>query len=322
MIDSADRTEKPLRIVVTGASGFVGGQVATALANDGHDVIGVARRKNGWTHQNGRYLSADLSVRPDAVFVADADVVVNAAASTDTLLPIAEALRQNRDSTLHLPLAFPGARIVHISSSSVYPVSWGGALLREEDATATRFLSSYSASKWAAEQTLAKMPQGKSAIVLRPHAVYGAGDKTLLPRLEQLLRGNFLVLPKGTDCPHTLTSITNLVNAVRCAVRSGASAGTYNITDAGEVSLTDVFRKVLGLRTGRKIRVLQIPTGLAWRVATLAERLYRVGLVGASSVNRYAIHAIAAPKRLDIFRARTELGYEPLPTDLSDAAIW
>ena len=79
--------------------------------------------------------------------------------------------------------------------------------MRETEPRRHRFLSAYSATKAAAELEFA----GTDAVILRPHAVYGPGDRTLLPRVIAAVRGRTLTLPEGAKVDHTLTHVDNVV---------------------------------------------------------------------------------------------------------------
>ena len=86
----------------------------------------------------------------------------------------------NRDGTRAVVRSFPDARIVHISTSSVYDAFEPSVEITEDAAPVRRHLSAYSQTKTLAEFELA----GSDAVILRPHAVYGPGDTTLLPRIQ------------------------------------------------------------------------------------------------------------------------------------------
>lgn len=302
-----------MRILVTGASGFIGSAVASALAADGHAVVGTGRRPEGW--DQGCYLRWDLT-GPAPATLGTFDAVVHSAALADDWAPADAAMRANRDGTRRIRNSFPDARIVHLSTSSVYDAFTPSVMLREDAALPTRFLSSYSASKAAAERELSSA----NAAILRPHAVYGPGDTTLLPRVVAALKRGTLALPAGARVRHSLTHIDNLVDAVRQALPTNAPRGIFNIADASPVLLSDVLTEFLG-RRGIPSRIVSIPVPVAFAVAHLAEARARV-FGGRPRITRYALSQLALERTFDITRAREELGYEPRATSLEGAETW
>jgi nucleoside-diphosphate-sugar epimerase len=308
-----------MRVAVTGASGFIGGAVATALADADHEVVGFGRRAGGWSHPSGSYRVWDITsgpLRGDRDF----EAVVHAAALADDWAPLAEALRVNRDGTRHVARSFAQARIVHLSTSSVYDAFTPTIEASESVPTARRFLSSYSASKTVAELELA----GMDAVILRPHAVYGPGDTTLLPRLLTAVRpgrsSGRLVLPEGAEVRHSLTHLSNLVLAVRRALDPASPAGTYNIADDTPVLLSVVLREFLE-RRGVPARLVSVPYRRAFALAAALERAARV-TGRRPRLTRYAVSQLGLERTLDLTAARTRLDYRPAPTNLVGAESW
>ncbi|MGX5697123.1 NAD-dependent epimerase/dehydratase family protein [Agromyces soli] len=304
-----------MRVAVTGASGFIGGAVATALADDGHEVTGYGRTPAGWRHPACRYAVWDLTgpARPD---LAPVDAVVHCAALADDWAPYAEALRVNRDGTRAVVRAFPRARIVHLSSSSVYDGFAPSVRVREDAAPATRFLSSYSATKALAEAEL----DDADAVILRPHAVYGPGDTTLLPRILGAVRRGRLVLPGGGRALHQLTHVDHLVDAVRLALAPTAPAGAYNIADASPRPLSTVIDEFLR-RRGVEARITGIPTRAAFALAGTLESAARA-TGRRPRLTRYAVSQLGMERTYDLEAARTRLGYRPGETSLEGAEHW
>ena len=283
-----------MRVAVTGAAGFVGGAVVRALAAQ-HDVIPLTRRE--W----------DITAGP---IDGRADAVVHCAALADDWAPLGAAMVANVVGTRNAVASFPGARFVHISTSSVYDAFTPSVRVTEDTPLPTRFLSSYSESKAAAE---AELPAG--AVVLRPHAVYGPGDRTLLPRVLAGIRGRRLVLPAGADVRHTLTHIDNLVQAVRLALTG--PPGVYNVGDDTDVLLSAVLREFLVRRGRPDVAIRSIPYAAAFAAATAVEKLSR-----RPRLTRYAVSQLGLERTLDLTRARELLGYEPGPTSLIGAEGW
>jgi nucleoside-diphosphate-sugar epimerase len=283
-----------VRVAVTGAAGFVGGAVVRALAPH-HDVIPLTRRE--W----------DITTGP---IDGRADAVVHCAALASDWAPLGDAMVANVIGTRNVVASFPGARIVHVSTSSVYDAFTPTVRATEDAPLPTRFLSTYSESKAAAE---AELPA--DAVVLRPHAVYGPGDRTLLPRVLAGIRGNRLTLPAGAEVRHTLTHIDNLARAV--ALSLTGPPGIYNVGDDTDVLLAAVLREFLVRRGRADVSIRSIPYSAAFAAAGALERLSR-----RPRLTRYAVSQLGLERTLDLTRAREQLGYEPGPTTLLGAEGW
>lgn len=291
-----------MRIAVTGASGFVGGAVRRAAAGAGWTVYGFGRRT--WDITAGRL--------PDPP---DVDAVVHCAGSVTDWAPRAHQWAANVDGTRNVLLSFPGARFVHVSTASVYDPHRPTVMATEDEAPIGRYRDGYGASKAAAERLVTA--ECANAAILRRHAVYGPGDRTLLPRVLGAVRGrNLIAVGDGTQ-RISLTSVTNLATA--CLLAAAADApGVFNITDAEPVLLADALREVLAAR-GIPARVRFVPLNVALPLAYLAELTHRTT---PPRLTRYAVRHLAHERTLDITAARTVLGYQPGPTSFQDAANW
>lgn len=300
-----------MRIAVTGASGFVGGATADRLAALGHDVVGFGRTPHGWS--GGEYEVWDLT---DGPRVREVDAVVHAAALADDWAPLRAARAANVDGTRAVIASFPGARIVHLSTSSVYDALAPTVLAREVAPVPRRFLSTYSRTKAEAELLF----EGRDAAILRPHAVYGPGDTTLLPRILEGIRGSRLVLPAGARVLHTLTHIGNLVTAIEAALESRAR-GTFNIGDARPVVLADVLVELLDRQGRADVALAGIPYPLAFAAAAALEATHAV-VGGRPRLTRYAVSQLGMERTLDLSAAREQLGFVPFATTLAGAERW
>ena len=305
---------------MTGASGFVGGAVCRALAAGGATVLAYGRRPAvDPAHLGGaRYRSWDITrgPLPDAPA---ADAVVHCAGSVTDWGPAAALFAANLTGTRNVLASFPGARFVHVSTASVYDPFRPSVMVTEDEAPVRRYLNAYGASKAAAERAVLAAP---GTIVLRPHAVYGPGDTTLLPRVLSAVRGPFLVAAGTGRQRVSLTSIANLVQACVLAATGPVSSGVFNVADADPVTLDDALREILRER-GVRARPVYAPAAAARPLAALAEGAFLLARrPEPPRLTRYAISHLAVERTLDISAAREVLGYEPLPTTFAGAAAW
>lgn len=290
-----------MRLAVTGAAGFVGRAVVAAARDRGWQVDPLTRRE--WDSGAG-----PLADPPDV------DAVVHAAAAVNDHGDPASIWRANLLGTRNVAATFPGVRLVHISSASVYDPFTPTVMATEDAAPVRRYLTTYGASKAAAERMLATRTD---TVVLRPHAVYGPGDTTLLPRVLAAVRGGTLLLPGGGRSRHTLTAVGTLADAALLACT--APPGTYNVGDAEPVVLADVLAQVLTER-GIAARIRSLPSALAWNVAAAAEAV--AGPERPLRLSRYAVSHLGYERTLDLTAARSRLGHRPAPTSVKGAARW
>ncbi|TDD90510.1 NAD-dependent epimerase/dehydratase family protein [Actinomadura rubrisoli] len=309
-----------MRIAVTGASGFVGGAVCRALTGQGVTTFAFGRRPAvGPGHLGGAaYRSWDLTAGPipDAP---DVDAVVHCAGSVTDWGPAAALFAANLTGTCNALAAFPGARFVHVSTASVYDPFRPSVMVTEDEAPVGRYLNAYGASKAAAERAVLAR---RSAIVLRPHAVYGPGDTTLLPRVLSAVRGPLLPAVGTGRQRISLTSIANLVRACVLAATGPVGSGVFNVADVFPVTVDEAFRAILHER-GVRARPVYAPAGLARPLAAAVEGAFLLARrPEPPRVTRYAISHLAVERTLDLTAARAVLGYRPHPTAFTGAAAW
>ena len=298
-----------MRVAVTGASGFVGGRIANRLRAAGHTVLAYGRRpaRELSTPQAG-YTAWDIATT--ALDAPPVDAVVHCAALVGDWGPDEAYDAVNVEGTRNVARSFGGStRMVHVSTSSVYSDHVAKVRVTEAASTGDCRHSAYGRSKARAEAVVRE--SWPTAVILRPHIVYGPGDTTLLPRVLASKRMGCLALPGSGRTLLSVTHVDNLAIAVDCALRDTSVGGAFNVSDADTVSVDALLRTVLA-RTGVAIRLVHVPRAVAWGAATLLERLW-VSTEGRRGppLTRYVVGQLADEHTLDITRARTVLGYVP-----------
>lgn len=304
-----------MRVAVTGASGFVGGAVLDLLLSRGHDVLALSRRavapRAGLEHRRWD-LTTGLLADPPSV-----DVVVHAAAHVDEWAPWGVHQAVTVAGTRAVLTTWPGARVVLVSSCSVYPLRAPRAPrhLLTEDVPATRHpLSAYSRAK-AAQERLVLDRAG--AVVLRPHAVHGPDDPTLLPRLARARRRGRLMCPGGPDTLVHLTDVRLVAEAVAAACEIPCRTKVLNVADAQPLRLAAVAEGVADAN-GWSERPLFTGSAAAWAAALALEGAARLSRASTPPLlTAYAVSHLAVSRAFDTTLLRERLGVVPGATDLS-----
>ncbi|MFI5336350.1 MAG: NAD-dependent epimerase/dehydratase family protein [Opitutales bacterium] len=228
---------------ITGAGGFIGGQIAGRLLAAGRPVRVLARRPLPHLEQQGaEVIAGDLhDVAALRRGCAGAGTVFHVAGRVGVWGPEADFFRVNFDGTGHVLTACRAAgvpRLVYTSSPSV--VYNGGDLagLDETAPLCRQAPCAYPTSKAAAEQLVTAAHSATLATIsLRPHLVWGPGDRNVVPRVLALARrGRLRIVGAGrnlVDCTH----ITNVVDAHLLAEKAlAAGDGTpspHSLADIG-----------------------------------------------------------------------------------------
>lgn len=301
-----------MRVAVTGSTGFIGGHLALRLEADGHRVLALGRRPSapaGLVASD--YVSWDLGRGgPAPGAIADCEAVVHVAAHVADWGSRATFQAVTVEGTGRLlDGVAPGARVMVIGSASVYDPRRPHACASEAEAPVERYMNEYGWAKAAQERLIAR--RRPDALIFRPHAVYGPGDRTLLPRLVDARRHGRLLLPAGGRHVMSVTHVDSLADAVLAGLRRPAVRGPMNVADATPVAPADMLLAVfdaLGLRT----RIWSIPVPIGWLIAGAAEGAWRVTRrPDAPPLTRYAVSHLAGPFVLDLTRLHAELGIRP-----------
>ena len=257
------------RILVTGASGFVGPHVVAALSEAGYSLRLAQRRPGPVPDGVEAVVTGDLAAPRDwRAALSGIDHVVHMAGLAHAGPGLDEALYQrvNAGATLALAEAAEHAgvrRFVLLSSIKALSGAFDGRL---SDADRPAPDDAYGRSKRAAEQGLAA--RDLDWVALRPVLVYGSGVKANMAALLRLA-GLPLPLPLGgLTAPRSLLAVENLADAILFALLPDCPARRcYLVADPEPIGVAGI---VAALRAGLGRRPGLLPVPAAWLERTAA----------------------------------------------------
>lgn len=316
-------------LLVTGATGLVGGAVAARAAAESIPVRAIVRATSDTSYLDSLGVAcvvADFGSVDSLRRAADgATHIVHAAAKVGDWGDPRDYIDANVGGTQRLVDAVPKSlrRFVHISSLGVYPARDHHGT-DETAAVADGGIDGYTRSKIEAEQVVREAAAaGLPAVLLRPGFVYGPRDQTVIPRIIERVRdGKFAYLGSGDQLLNNVY-VENLADAIFLAlvgdyneiVREGLE---LNVTDPRLVSKREFIGSIAegaGLRPPSR----QVPLPLARLVARGLEAVWRWrGKQEAPLLSQARIKFLGLNLDFSSERARRCLGYDP-QVDFEDA---
>jgi UDP-glucose 4-epimerase len=257
------------RLLVTGASGFIGRRLLPALVDRGFSIVAPVRRRQ--PAQNGVVFSTI-----EAIDTADWSHLLDGVDAVAHLAGIAHAKnietedvydRVNAEAALRLAKACEGrvSRLVFVSS--IRAISGPTAETILDDDSPAKPTDAYGRSKRKAERGLALVDLPTT--ILRPVAVYGAGVKGNLARLARWADSP-APLPFGAlRAPRSFVSLDNFVSAILFSLaRTGRANESFVLADPEPSSVADLL---VGLRAGlgRPARLLTVSPRLLGAAAAM-----------------------------------------------------
>lgn len=309
-----------MKILVTGANGFVGQATCAALRQAGHSVLPAVRVPYGLADE---VVVGNIHAQTDwRAALAGVDAVVHLAARVHLMDdkaadPLAQYRAVNVAGTLQLAQQAHTAgvkRFVYISSIKVNGEERACAYT-ETDAPAPE--DHYARSKWEAEQGLHQLAAatGLEVVILRPPLVYGPGvGANFLALMRAIARG--LPLPLGAiDEQHSRRSLIfvgNLADAIACCLVHPAAAGeTFLVSDDDDVATSELARRI-GAALGRQARLISVPYRL-------------LNMLGRITKKSALVRRLTEPLTSDSQAIRRTLGWTPpftLDKGLQATAAW
>lgn len=257
-----------MRIAITGGTGFLGRHIVDALLKDGHELHLLVNKAAPPDHKNLTIVKGSLG-DPDILetLISPCDVIIHCAGLTAAKNKT-DFFTVNSEGTkniANLSAKLGNKRFLLISSLAA----------REPQ------LSAYAASKYQAEQHLGAL-HDLDWDIMRPPAIYGAGDLHFLTIPESLKKG-FAPRLGSDDVRVSLIHVQDMADAVASWVNAPTSTGQiYEIADMNEggYSWQNVYNIIAPMVTKKKIKHFRVPAWIMFAIASISSTCTR--LIGKS----------------------------------------
>jgi len=303
-------------VLVTGASGMLGGAVAAAVRDAGHEVRTLQRRPSGVAGVTD-LLGSVTDATAVAHAVAGVDAIVHLAAKVSLAGAPAEFENVNVGGTLRLlraATASGAGRFVFVSSPSV---AHAGTSIVGDDAQPAdplRARGDYARTKATAELLALAADSPELAVVaVRPHIVWGPGDTQLVARIvERARRGRLPLLGQGAALIDT-TYIDNAASAIAAALERAPEVhgNAYVITNGEPRPVAELIAGMCAA-AGVPAPRWSVPAGVARAAGSVIEAVWSVRPgVDEPPMTRFLAEQLSTAHWFDQRRTRADLQWAP-----------
>ncbi len=318
-----------MRAFVTGATGFLGGALARALAAEGADVHALRRSTSdpgALSDVAVTWHEADVTVPAslDGIFSGAQWVIHAAGRLGQSGVPEAAYRELNVEGTRNVMQAALASasrpRVLQLSSTGVLGPTGPEPASEEAPLAPT---NPYERSKAEGERVALEFAaRGLQVVVARPGFVYGPGDHHVLNLFRAIGRGHFFYIRGGRALCQP-TYVADAIAGMLLCLRRGRSGEIYHVVGAAPATfrkLGATVAQALGVRAPR----LSLPRLAAALGASALEVLARV-TGGRPPLSRSGVDFFAADRVYSWSKARDELGYVPrhgLAAGVASTVAW
>jgi nucleoside-diphosphate-sugar epimerase len=307
---------------ITGGSGFIGGRLIKRLVAEGTGVRALARSDASAAAVEAlgaKAVRGDLSDRASLRAGAEgADTAYHLAAHLGQWGRREDFIAGNVTGTENALAACRDAGVARFVHCGTEAALLAGEPLVNVDETAPLRPDSkalYPATKAMAEQAVrGASAEGFDAMVMRPRLVWGAGDTTLLPEILAAMKGGKFAWIGGGQHLTSTTHVDNVVEGLILTANKGRPGEAYFVTDGEPVVFREFISELVGTQ-GVQPPTRTVPAPIAGAVAAGSEGMWRLlHLGGEPPITRLALWLSSQECTIDISKARSKLGYEPVRT--------
>ena len=311
------------KVLVTGATGFLGKYVVQQLISDGYQVLALGRNANAGKkleEMGATFCKGDFTDKRECEkYFAGVDYVVHAGALSTVWGSWESFYNANVLGTRNvceLCKEYSVKRMIYISSPSIYSAKAHRFNITETEYDANNELNYYIKSKILSEQVIREFDAiGLYTVIIRPRGLIGVGDTSLMPRI---LNANDKIGIPLFNCGQNLVDITcveNVAYAVALSIKAEDVKGeVFNLTN-GEPMQFKVILEMFLQAIGKQPHYRKLPFALVYGVASVLEAIYKAfKLKGEPALTKYTVCTLAFSQTLDISKAKQKLKYEPIIT--------
>jgi nucleoside-diphosphate-sugar epimerase len=318
-----------MRVFITGASGFLGGALARAMAQQRAEVHALARPTADRSALAGVAIiwhEGDVTVPNNlSGLMAGAEWIIHAAGRLGQAgVPEEVYHRLHVEGTRNVMAAALATgsqrRVLHVSSAGVLGPITGSPAAEDAPYAPT---NPYERSKAAAERVALEFAsRGLPVVTCRPGLVYGPGDRHVLGLFQAVRRGQFFYIDGGRHLCHP-TFVADAVAGMLLCLRCGRSGAIYHIAGPRPVTFRELG-ETIATALGVRPPWMSLPRWSAMLGAIGLEVLGRVS-GRRPPLSRTGVTFFSEDRLYSWQKAHEELGYTPeydLATGVARAIAW
>lgn len=307
-----------MKILVTGATGFIGSRVEGILVEKGHEVIGISRKIEDREYNNGKLKHIKLDATNKDEFGKldnfQIDAIINCLGVLGKFgLPDDVYIKTNVQTTTNL-LEFSKTKgvkhFIHMSSCGVV-----GPIIKYECPANECYHGApsniYEQSKWLAEEEVKISGlNGVDYTIIRPEFVYGPGDLHVLGLFKAISSGKFILIDGGESYLHP-TYIDDITSAVILTLFNRASYGkTLNIVGDRYIAVKDLAN-MISSKLHKKIEFKNIPSSILLPITMAIESSH---LFANPPLTTSQVKFFTECRSFTYENAKNTIGYVPTTT--------
>ena len=306
------------RVLVTGATGFLGKYVIDELKND-YELIAFGRNKTKGSAlecKNVKFISGDFTDYDEInKAMKGVDMVVHAGALSTVWGKWEDFYKMNvlgTDNVMKAVLNNKVKKIVFISSPSIYTDKMDRFNIKEHEVDEKNELNFYIKSKIMGEKIVNDgRKHGINTVIIRPRGLLGIGDPSMLPRIIKANKKIGIPLMNDGKNLVDITCVENVAFAIRlCLETDKANGNVYNITNGEPREFKQILEELFSeMKVKPKYKKIKFET--LFNVANGIEKIcLMLRIYKEPPLTRYTVATLGHSQTLNIDKAKKDLGYE------------